>query len=346
MQFTARRLVVVGACGAAAQSSLEAPHLWAAFKARHGSVFEDDVEEARRYAVFSQSLAFIEAENAKGNNYTLGITRFADLSDDEFAAAYSGMGEPPASVGSPLLGEHSWDGSELPSSVDWSAQGAVTAVKDQAKCGSCWAFSATGALEGAYQISSGTLVPLSEQQFVDCPKWGGLLGCRGGVMDAAFDWAHETDLCTGESFPYVAEEHEECDKAGSCEVAISKGSVVGHRRVAHPRFGHPSEQDLMSAVAQQPVSVAIEADKAMFKLYTGGVISGRCGGGLDHGVLLVGYGTTDDGVDFWKVKNSWGDDWGMAGYVHLLRGKGRTGECGILKMASFPVMQGSEAVVV
>merc|ERR1711948_208827 len=174
--------------------------------------------------------------------------------------------------------------------VDWTTKGAVTPVKNQGQCGSGWSFSTTGALEGAYEIASGNLVSLSEQQFVDCDKVDS--GCSGGLMGVSPD----------------------------------------------------SESAMMSAVSQQPVSIAIEADKSVFQLYKSGVLQSSCGSSLDHGVLLVGYGT-EDGTDYWKVKNSWGSSWGDAGYVKLLRGKGGSGECGLLKQASYPVVS-SDALVV
>jgi C1A family cysteine protease len=101
---------------------------------------------------------------------------------------------------------------------------------------------------------------------------------------------------------------------------------------------------MMSAVAQQPVSIAIEADKSVFQLYSGGVLTGACGASLDHGVLAVGYGTLS-GTDYWKVKNSWGTTWGMSGYVLLQRGKGGSGECGLLSEPSYPQVTGSQVVV-
>ena len=201
--------------------------------------------------------------------------------------------------------------------------------------GSCWSFSTTGALEGAYEIASGNLVSLSEQQFVDCDKVDS--GCSGGLMDNGFNFAKSNALCTEESYPYKAKGGT-C-AASSCTVGLAKGAVTGYKDVSAD-----SESAMMSAVTQQPVSIAIEADKSVFQLYKSGVLQSTCGSQLDHGVLLVGYGT-EDGKDYWKVKNSWGASWGDAGYVKLLRGKGGSGECGLLKQASYPVVS-SDALVV
>merc|ERR1711974_522427 len=159
-------------------------------------------------------------------------------------------------------------------------------------------------------------------------------GCNGGLMDNAFQFAENNAICTETSYPYKAVGGS-C-KASSCTTGIPKGGVTGFKDVTVD-----SEQALMSAIQQGPVSIAIEADKSVFQLYTSGVLTGTCGTNLDHGVLAVGYGT-EDGTDYWLVKNSWGASWGANGYIKLLRGKGGSGECGILKSASYPVVSASQ----
>merc|ERR1711920_1133200 len=219
--------------------------------------------------------------------FRLGITPFADMTADEFGASHFGIAQPDASWGSlPNLGKHTYNGEELPTSVDWAAKGAVTPVKNQGQCGSCWSFSTTGALEGAWEIATGKLVSLSEQQFVDCDKKDS--GCSGGLMDTAFAYAEQNALCTEESYAYKGRGGT-C-KASSCTVGIPKGGVTGYKDV---------EQALMEAVSKGPVSIAVEADKSAFQLYHSGVLSSTCGTNLDHGVLAVGYGS-ENGKDYWK----------------------------------------------
>merc|ERR1712080_44130 len=210
-------------------------------------------------------------------------------------------------------------------------------VKNQGQCGSCWSFSTTGALEGAWEIATGKLVSLSEQQFVDCDTKDS--GCQGGLMDYAFAYAEKNAICTESSYKYTATDGT-C-KASTCTTGIPKGGVTGFKDVAAD-----DEQALMDAVAQQPVSIAIEADKSVFQLYASGVLTGRCGSSLDHGVLAVGYGT-ESGQAYWKVKNSWGSSWGDEGYVKIFRGKSGAGECGILAgPPSYPVVSAAVAGIV
>uniref|UniRef100_A0A7S4LPA9 Uncharacterized protein n=1 Tax=Oxyrrhis marina TaxID=2969 RepID=A0A7S4LPA9_OXYMA len=311
---------------------------WEQFKAQYGKSYNGESEEAHRKGVFTTNVRLIEQENSKGLSYTLGVNQFADLTVDEFSKTYMGFKKPAQKYGdAAYLGRHVYNGEALPTSVDWSSQGAVTPVKNQGQCGSCWSFSTTGSLEGANEISTGKLVSLSEQQFVDCAGTYGNQGCNGGLMDSAFKYAEANALCTEESYPYKGTDGS-C-QASSCSTGLAKGSVSGYKDVSSD-----SEQDMMSAVAQQPVSIAIEADRSVFQLYSGGVLTGACGSSLDHGVLAVGYGTLS-GTDYWKVKNSWGSTWGMSGYVLLQRGKGGSGECGLLSEPSYPQVTGSQVVV-
>jgi len=270
----------------------------------------------------------------------LGVTEFADKKPHEFHFDHVGCmtksQKPWSSL--PYLGRAEFKaGSTLPSSIDWTSKGAVTDPKNQGKCGSCWSFSTTGALEGAWQIASGHLVSLSEQQLVDCAK-NGNMGCQGGSMDLAFSYLEKHDVCSEDSYPYLAVQGT-CHQT-NCSKVVPKGSITGFKDV--------SAQDmdaLMQAVSEQPVSVAIEADQMAFQLYKGGILSQECGTKLDHGVLLVGYGT-ENGVDYWKVKNSWGAQWGENGYIRMKRGVPGAGECGIKDQPSYPIVKAASELVV
>jgi len=334
----------------AAESHINAAGEFQQFKQEFGKLYTA-AEESHRFSIFTENLKFITAENANGmHNYTLGVNQFSDLTAEEFAKQNTGWAKPDALFGDvPNLGNHTWDGSELPESVDWTTKGAVTPIKNQGKCGSCWAFSAVGALEGAMQLKVGKLTSLAEQQFVDCPSKYSvppLLGCKGGMMSAAFDFAKKNAICTEDSYKYTSgttTKRGSC-KSSSCSVGIAKGKVIGYKGLAPlARIIPGTEKELMSALAQQPVSIGIEAASAPFQHYKSGVFSGDCGsmplGLIDHGVLLVGYGTDPAGGDYWKIKNSWGTTWGDAGYIRIKRGDGsKYGQCHVLSSASYPIV--------
>lgn len=217
---------------------------------------------------------------------------------------------------------------DIPEEVDWVKMGAVTPVKDQGHCGSCWAFSATGALEGIYKITMGELVSFSEQQLIDCDIYNNH-GCSGGLMDNAFKWISKNKgLCS--DYPYISENglSQSCNK--TC-INVKNSEIVSYNRVAE------SNNALMRAIYMQPVSVAIEADGRDFQLYKSGVFTGKCGTNIDHGVLAVGYGS-QNGEDYYLIKNSWGVTWGDAGYIKLARGDKFNG-CGILLQASYPILK-------
>jgi len=297
--------------------SVVAASEWEDFKNQYARNFAGE-EEAKRHAIFQSNLEFIISENAKGHSYTLGIGPFADMTAEEFTSGHLGYTRPESDE--PVLDAFTYNGEELADELDWTTKGVVTAVKDQAQCGSCWAFSTTGALESGYAVASGKLVSLSEQQHVDCDGFPNL-GCEGGQMSNALKWAMKNGGCSEASYPYHASGGilSSCKSKG-CEIVMPAGTVTGVKGLAKA-----SDQVLQAAVQQAPVSIAIQANQAVFQHYTGGVITSGCGTNTDHGVLLVGYGT-DNGVDYWKVKNSWGASWGDHGFVRLIR---NANMCGI-----------------
>jgi hypothetical protein len=308
--------------------------------ARHGKARNNALvgggEYDRRFRAFWDNLRFVDAHNARAGarGFRLGLNRFADLTNEEFRAAYlgrGGRGGLNATVGE----RYRHDGVEaLPDSVDWRHKGAVAPIKNQGQCGSCWAFSAVGAVEGVNKIVTGELVTLSEQELVDCSNNGQNSGCNGGMMDDAFAFiAGNGGIDTDADYPYTARDGR-CDLAKKARRAVS---IDGFEDV--PRN---DEMSLQKAVAHQPVAVAIEAGGREFQLYESGVFTGRCGTSLDHGVVAVGYGTEDgSGQEYWLVRNSWGADWGEAGYIRMARNvTARAGKCGIAMEASYPVKAG------
>ena len=281
---------------------------------------------------------FIENHNFKNLSFILGHNQFSGMNQEEYKQylGYMLIEKTPRDKQTIF---YSVQNDNLPKSIDWVKEGAVTPVKDQGQCGSCWSFSTTGALEGIYSIINDNLVSFSEQQLVDCDSFrsgGKDHGCNGGLMDNAFTWIDKNDgLCTEADYPYVSgttKEKGECQK--KCK-NVAHSDIVAFVDVAPS-----SDEAMMQALAKQPVSIAIEADQREFQLYKSGVFTGTCGTKLDHGVLAVGYGTLD-GKDYYKVKNSWATSWGDAGYILLGRGKeynNGDGQCGMLLQASFPVI--------
>jgi C1A family cysteine protease len=301
------------------------------FQERFSKRYSTIQELESRFAVFRKNFIGILAHNADlSQNFTMGVNQFTDLTPEEFRAQY--VGGLKAEVGSYGCKSFSSSASGAPSSIDWRTKGAVTSVKDQGQCGSCWTFSATGAVEGAWAISKGQLIDLSEQELVDCATGisYGSHGCNGGQMEGAFKFIIENGQCSLSSYPYTSGTTK---TGGSCQ----KCSAVAH--ISSCSDVKPNDQiSLKGAVAQQPVAIAIEADTRYFQSYSSGVLtSTSCGTTLDHGVLIVGYGS-ENGQDYWLVKNSWGTTWGDKGYVKIARSSSTNdpGICGIAMDPSFP----------
>merc|ERR1719473_423665 len=283
-------------------------------------------EKDYRFGIFKTNTDFIlQHNNDASQTFKVGHNQFSAMSNEEFKATMMGLKKNPNFGGSNK--QMVYDPSKASAgSVDWRAKGAVTPVKNQGQCGSCWAFSTTGSTEGANQIASGNLVSLSEQQLVDCSRAEGNMGCNGGLMDNGFKYIEQNKLCTEEAYPYHASDG--MCKASSCQ---GKVGVSGYTDVPQD-----NEQALEQAVTKGPVSIAIEADQTAFQFYKSGVFNKACGTRLDHGVLIVGYGQ-EAGEKYWIVKNSWGATWGGEGYIMMAKDvSSKQGTCGLAMQPLYP----------
>ena len=306
--------------------------------------------EDHMFTVFNKWVTndrYIDIINNRNLSYTLGHNQFSGMDEFDFQKYIMRnnflFNSDRDEIYNNLRGsavDFDSDVFELPPTVDWVKAGAVTNVKDQGQCGSCWSFSTTGALEGAYFIKNGNLVSFSEQQLVDCDnlKNGGRdHGCNGGMYDSAFTWIGKNGgLCTEESYPYISGN-------GQTEACKTTCSIVSGSKITSFVDVKPSDDNsMMAAIYKQPVSIAIEADQREFQLYKSGVFTAKCGINLDHAVLVVGYGTDSDSkLDYYKVKNSWGESWGESGYIRLGKGEqynSGDGQCGMLLEGSYPVL--------
>ncbi|XP_055811787.1 cysteine protease XCP1-like [Solanum dulcamara] len=302
-------------------------NLFETWMEKHNKIYKSIEEKLHRFEIFRDNLKHIDERNNMISNYWLGLNEFADLSHDEFKKMYLGLKVHQNEMTS--NDEFIYrDFVDLPKSVDWRKKGAVTDVKNQGSCGSCWAFSTVAAVEGINQIKTGNLTSLSEQELIDCDtKYNS--GCNGGLMDYAFQFiVSQGGLHKEDDYPYLMED-------GTCDEKRDESEVVtidGYHDVPAN-----DEQSLLKALANQPISVAIEASGRDFQFYKGGVFDGHCGTALDHGVAAVGYGSIKE-LDYIIVKNSWGPKWGEKGFIRMKRNTGKAqGLCGINKMASFPV---------
>jgi len=313
------------------------------WKIKTDKTYESTEEELKRLLVWIQNHEIIESHNQKNLSFKLGHNHFSDLTNEEYKRLNKLGPYFPSTVvkRSKVFDENSESAvlrkleeeklEKLPSELDWRAEGAVTDVKDQGACGSCWSFSTTGAIEGANFIKTGNLVPLSEQMFVDCDPVD--LGCNGGLMDNAFQWEEDNGgLCSEDDYPYQA--IQDVCKKDTC--SIVPGSRIENFTDVKP----DSVYALKTTVVQQPVAIAIEADTVAFQLYSSGVFNDMtCGVQLDHAVLLVGYGTDEVDGAYWIVKNSWSEAWGDEGYIKIaMKADNDEGICGILSLPSFPVL--------
>lgn len=312
---------------------------WAAF---HGKVYSAS-ERDYRNSVFDANVERIYLHNMYSNSgWTMAVNKFADMTANEWRSVYT---RPYNWTQMQMQKEKkkqsiALPSSALPESVDWSSQGAVTPVKNQGKCGASWAFSATGALEGAWFLSKGVLYNVSEQELIDCSESLGNKGCEGGVAEYAFQYVIDNNLTTDALYPYTASASASATASLQNNACKAAGKPYAVSASSYMNVPANSELALTTLIALQPISVAVEADQSAFQFYSGGVMTKACGTNLDHAALAVGYGTNTQGQDYYKVKNSWGADWGMNGYILLGRGAGFSaqGQCGIQMDPSFPLV--------
>lgn len=297
-------------------------------------------EEMSRKSVWRVNLKKILKHNLEHgwgmHSYKLEMNHYGDLNSTEFTSMMNGFdnkkrlerkqnNEIMSTIYMPPMNvelEH------LPKSIDWREKGFVTPVKDQGQCGSCWAFSTTGSLEGQHFRKTGKLVSLSEQNLVDCSRKEGNSGCEGGLMDQAFRYIKiQRGIDDEKDYPYEA-------KDANCRYSKRFNAANDTGYVDIPEG---DEQALKLAVAHVgPISVAIDASHPSFQFYHSGVYDEPdCTDNLDHGVLVVGYGM-EEGKDYWLVKNSWNTAWGKEGYIMMSRNKNN--QCGIASSASYPTV--------
>jgi len=282
-------------------------------------------ESRTRFAVWVKNCAYINSFNKRAEfNFTVAMNKFGDLTVQEFSKYYLGLKQ--------STSPQNWNPSittgtsGLPDSFTWVTQGAVTPIKNQEQCGSCWAFSTTGSTEGCHFIGTKQLVSLSEQNLMDCSYSQGNQGCNGGLMTQAMDYIiSNKGIDTEASYGYTARD-------GTCHY---KSTTRGSTLSSYKNVASGNEPALQTAVYTGPTSVAIDASQSSFQFYSGGVYSDpRCSStNLDHGVLAVGWGTLN-GQAYWIVKNSWGADWGLSGYIWMARNDHNM--CGISTMATLP----------
>ncbi|KAL2496827.1 Cysteine proteinases superfamily protein [Forsythia ovata] len=283
---------------------------------RHGRRYDSRDEWNFRFGIYLSNILLIEFLNSQNLPYKLIDNEFADLTNLEFKSAYLGYKSPMFSH--KRRHNFTFDNSLVPPSIDWRKRGAVTPVKNQGSCGSCWAFSAVAAIEGINKIKTGKLVSLSEQELIDCDYNTGNQGCEGGYMEKAFAFIKKIGgITTEHDYPYVG-------KNNKCKTTEEKERAVVRKLY-------------LLQWQNNQCHVAIDAGGYDFQLYSSGIFSGYCGKDLNHGVAAVGYGEAN-GEKYWLVKNSWGANWGEAGYIKMKRDStDKNGICGIALEASYPV---------
>jgi C1A family cysteine protease len=296
-------------------------NLWSQWKIQNNKDYADVETDEMRFGVFSANWVIVQDWNAAGNTAKLALNQFADLTTEEFGALYTGAKIAPEDVVAANTVAES-DGS-VPTSWSWLTQGAVTPIKNQQQCGSCWAFATVATTEGLYKINGNTLTSFSEQQIVDCDTTCD--GCNGGWPYLAMAYVAKAGLETEAQYPYVGT-NQNCkyNKANAITTGVTGAAFVTPK----------SPTALFAAVYQQPTAIIVEADQSVFQLYSSGIITTGCGTALDHAITAIGYTPT-----YFIVKNSWGTTWGQQGYVWISSStqyNGGLGACGIFSQPQYP----------
>lgn len=307
---------------------------------------EGDHELLRILENWKNNDRIIADTNAKNLSYTLGHNAFSGMSSVEFAEhMHFGLNREILETTGLRGFSETLEQTFAETSVDWRTQGVVSPIQDQGQAGTCYSFGTSCAVETALAIKTGILTKLSEQQIVDCStiKNGGPnMGVNGGQIAPTLEWIGKVGgLCTEQAYPYVSGTTK---VTGTCQKTCSKvsGSAVQSVVNVKPK----SDADMMTALSKTVVSIGIQADESTFQLYKSGVFTGKCGSSLDHAVALTGYGS-QSGLDYYILRNSWGQSWGQSGY--MLIGKGNdpatgkpynngAGQCGLLMEGSYPVV--------
>jgi C1A family cysteine protease len=315
-----RSVVIALLFVAALSSPVDYQGLWTAWKTQYGKSYEPAME-AIRFGIFMENVNIVNKWNAAGNTATLGLNLFADLTPEEFGAMYTGANAAPQEVVEANILDAQVE--TVPTSWNWLNEGAVTPIKNQEQCGSCWAFATVATTEGLYEINGNTLTSFSEQQIVSCDKT--CAGCNGGWPYLAMAYVAANGLETESEYPYIAQ-------TGTCKFNKADAITTGVTGAAFVTPKSPSA--LFAAVYQQPVAIIVEADQSAFQLYTSGIITTGCGVALDHAITAVGYTP-----DYFIVKNSWGTSWGQEGYVWISSStdyNSGLGACGIFSQPQYP----------
>lgn len=328
-------VVLQSSCASFNRFDAELDGHWDEFKSFHKKEYQTLDEENVRRSIWEENLRYINNHNLEASlgqhSHTLKMNRFGDLTNEEFVKVYNGYNKSALAASENEASKFLIPSNvKIPDSVDWRKEGYVTPIKDQGQCGSCWSFSAVASLEGQHFKQSGQLVSLSEQNLVDCSRKFGNQGCNGGLMDQAFQYIKSNKgIDTEQSYPYEARDRK-------CRFNPSN---VGATDTGFVDIKSGDESALTAAIATVgPISVAIDASQSSFQFYSDGIyVENSCSSTqLDHGVAAVGYGTQGSGKDYYIVKNSWGTQWGMDGYILMARN--RKNMCGIATSASYPLV--------